>query len=102
MKEHSDDKSPYFYDHFYFILETFPFIFVIIDCFYIALFSALEQTHCVHVACDTERVAVSFYCALCNIHRSDVLTALLIFWLLWLVPCEAAAVSAHVLCAPYN
>ena len=29
-------------------------IIVIIHSFYIALFSALEQTHCAHVACDSE------------------------------------------------
>ena len=27
---------------------------IIIDRFYIALFPALEQTHCAHVACDSE------------------------------------------------
>ena len=27
---------------------------IIIGCFHIALFSALEQTHCAHVACDSE------------------------------------------------
>ena len=27
---------------------------IIIHRFYIALFSALEQTHCAHVACDSE------------------------------------------------
>ena len=32
-----------------------------------------------------------------NIHRSDVLTALA-----WLVPHETAAISAQVLCTPYN
>ena len=32
-----------------------------------------------------------------NIHRSGVLTALA-----WLVPCETAAVSAQVLCTPFN
>ena len=52
-------------------------IFIIsIDCFYIVLFSALEQTHCTHVTSDSERVTVSFYHALFNIHRSGVLTAL--------------------------
>ena len=30
------------------------FIIIIINSFYIALFSALEQTHCAHVACDSE------------------------------------------------
>ena len=34
---------------------------------------------------------------LLNIHRSGVLTALA-----WLVPHETAAISAHVLCTPYN
>ena len=29
-------------------------IIIIIILFYIALFSALEQTHCAHVACDSE------------------------------------------------
>ena len=36
---------------------------IIIHSFYIALFSALEQTHCTYVACDSERVTVSFYSA---------------------------------------
>ena len=26
----------------------------VVDLFYIALLSALEQTHCIHVACDSE------------------------------------------------
>ena len=34
--------------HFMFI------ILIMIDSFYIALFSALEQTQCAHVACDSE------------------------------------------------
>ena len=38
-----------------------------------------------------------FYSAFLNIHRSGVLTALT-----WLVPHETAAVSAQVLCTPYN
>ena len=33
---------------------------IIIHRFYTALFSALEQTHCAHVACDSERATVSF------------------------------------------
>ena len=36
---------------------------IIIHRFYTALFSALGQTHCAHVACDSERVTVSFYSA---------------------------------------
>ena len=39
----------------------------------------------------------SFTARFLNIHRSGVLTALA-----WLVPHETAAVSAHVLCTPYN
>ena len=38
-----------------------------------------------------------FHSAFLNIHRSGVLTALA-----WLVPHETAAVSAQVLCTPYN
>ena len=33
------------------------------DRFYIALFSALEQTRCAFIACDSEKVTVAFYCA---------------------------------------
>ena len=37
---------------------------IIIHSFYIALFSALEQTHgCAHVACDSEWVTATFYSA---------------------------------------
>ena len=48
---------------------------IIIDCFNFALFSALGQTHCAHVACDSEWVTASFYSAF-NIQRNGVLTAL--------------------------
>ena len=34
---------------------------MIIDRFYIALFSSLEQTHCAYVVCDSEWVTVFFY-----------------------------------------
>ena len=41
-----------------------------IDHFYIALFSALDQTHCTHATCDSELVIVSFlYSKLFNIHQ---------------------------------
>ena len=46
-------------------------------CFYIALFSALEQTHCARSA-------------FLNVHGSGVLTALA-----WLLPHETAAISAR-------
>ena len=39
----------------------------------------------------------SFYSAFLNIHYSGVVTALA-----WLVPRETAAVTAQVLCTPYN
>ena len=55
---------------------TFPFIIIIvINCFYVALFPALKQTHCTLVTCNSEWVtAVS---AFLKIHWSGVLTALL-------------------------
>ena len=69
-------------------------------CFYIVLFSAREQTHHAPVACDSEWVTVAFYrvswisIELVYLQCSLVAT--------WLVPCETAAVSAHVLWTPYN
>ena len=44
----------------------------------------------------TSFIALFCFCLL-NIHRSGVLTALA-----WLVPHETAAVSAQILCTPYN
>ena len=34
--------------------DRYVFLLIVIGCSYIALFSALEQTHCAHVACDFE------------------------------------------------
>ena len=62
---------------------------------YIALFSALLSRLTV-LACGSTWVT-SFIARFLNIHRSGVLTALA-----WLVPHETAAVSAQVLCTPYN
>ena len=67
---------------------------------YIALFSAL-LSRLIALVCGSAWVT-SFYSAFfffffLNIHRSGVLTALA-----WLVPHETAAVSAQVLCTPYN
>ena len=62
---------------------------------YIALFSALLST-LTALACGSTWVT-SFIARFFNIHRSGVLTALA-----WLVPHETAAVSAQVLCTPYN
>ena len=61
---------------------------------YIALFSAL-LSRLTALACGSTLVTSSI--AFLNIHRSGVLTALV-----WLVPHETAAVSAQVLCTPYN
>ena len=71
---------------------------------YIALFSAL-LSRLIALACGSTSVT-SFIAGFLlflllllflNIHRSGVLTALA-----WLVPHETAAVSAQVLCTPYN
>ena len=48
----------------------------VVDHFYIALFFALEQTHCALVACDSESVTAAFYSAFFYIHPSGVLTVL--------------------------
>ena len=62
---------------------------------YIALFSAF-LSRLTALACGSTWVT-SFIAHFFNIHRSGVLTALA-----WLVPHETAAVSAQVLCTPYN
>ena len=62
---------------------------------YISLFSAL-LSRLTALACASTWVT-SFIARFLNIHRSGVLTALA-----WLVPQETAAVSAQVLCTPYN
>ena len=62
---------------------------------YIVLFSALLSRLTVLVCGSTWVSRFSFFIAcFFNIHRSDVLTVL--------VPHETAAVSAQVLCTPYN
>ena len=50
----------------------------IIHSFYVALFFSLEQTHCAHVACDSEWVTVSFFfvARIIHIHGNGVLVAL--------------------------
>ena len=62
---------------------------------YIALLSAL-LSRLTALACGSTWVT-SFIARFLNIHRSGVLTALA-----WRVPHETAAVSAQVLCTPYN
>ena len=53
----------------------------VIDRFYTALFSALEQTHCAPVARDSKCVTVSFYSALFVI-STDVVYFDSCIWLL--------------------
>ena len=62
---------------------------------YIALFSAL-LSRLIALGCGSAWVT-SFIARFFNIHLSGVLTALA-----WLVPHKTAAVSAQVLCTPYN
>ena len=38
-------------------------VIVVVDRFYTALFSALEQTHCALVACNSKRVSAAFHSA---------------------------------------
>ena len=64
--------------------------------FYIALFSALDQTHFARMWFSVHEW-LAFYSVFLNIHRSGVLTALA-----WLVPHETTAVLAQVLCTPYD
>ena len=64
------------------------------DHLYSAVLHSLEQTHCARLwLCMSDKLYSTFL----NIHQSGVLTALA-----WLVPHETAAVSAQVLCSPYN
>ena len=66
------------------------------DHWYSAILRSLEQTHCARLwfyMSDKLFIARFFF----NIHRSGVLTALA-----WLMPHETAAISAQVLCTPYN
>ena len=79
------------------------------DHLHSAILRSLEQTHCARLwfyMSDNLFIArvcffVCFLFLFCfvvfNIHRSGVLTALA-----WLVPHETAAISAQVLCTPYN
>ena len=65
------------------------------DHLYSTILRSLEQTHCARLwfyMSDKHFIALFL-----NIHRSGVLTALA-----RLVPHETAAISAQVLCTPYN
>ena len=73
----------------------FRFDWLIDDHLYSAILRSLEQTHCTRMWCYMSDKL--FIARFLNIHRSGVLTALA-----WLVPHETAAISAQVLCTPYN
>ena len=62
----------YFILNFILIFHRFLFLFI----FHIALFSALKQTPCAHVAFETEWVTVFIYSAFFNINRGSVLITL--------------------------
>ena len=65
------------------------------DHLYSAILRSLEQTHCARLwFYMSDKLFIARFL---NIHRSGVLTALA-----WLVPHETAAISAQVLCTPYN
>ena len=67
----------------------------LIDHLYSAILRSLEQTHCARLwFYMSDKLFIARFL---NIHRSGVLTALA-----WLVPHETAAISAQVLCTPYN
>ena len=71
----------------------FLHVVVAVDRFYIALFSALVQTHCARVwFCMSEQLV--FYSTFLTIHQRGVLTALA-----WLVPhetcCRLGAFCVH-------
>ena len=72
-----------------------------VDCFYTSLFSALKRIDCALVARDSEWVSdCSLYECVFECSLKCVLTAL--FGFTRLMPCETAAISAHVLCRPYS
>ena len=57
-------------------LQPLHFIHVVVDHFHTVLLSALKQTHCTNVACDSKWVTVALYNVFLNNHQSGVLTAL--------------------------
>ena len=61
-----------FFYTLYINFHSFIHISILIDCFYIALFSALKQTHCVLTACHNEGATLAQIADLA-IHRSSIL-----------------------------
>ena len=81
-------------------LSNLAEVIVVVDCSYLALFSALDQTHCALVVCGSKWVTIFFYSTFLNIHWHGVLAA--IFCCYMAGACKTAAISAHSLCTPYN
>ena len=74
-------------------------MYVAADCFYIALFSALEQTHCTLVACDSRWMTVAFYSTFELSTQVVYLQCYLVFhgW------CHVKLLlPQQVLCSPYS
>ena len=82
------------------VLFHFEFIIIIIHSFYIALFSALKQTHCAHWHVILNEWLYPFIVHIINIHGSGVLIAL--FGCCMAGATWNAAVSAQVLCTPLS
>ena len=76
-----------------------PGLYFLTDRSSMALFSASDQTHCILAASD-RMSDCSFTQQVLNIHWSGVLTTPLVA--AWLVPHNTAAISARVVCIPYN
>ena len=75
----------------------------VVECFYIVLFCALEQPHCTLVACDSTWVTAAFFIVHLFEFPSRWCTSVPHYLVVkWLVPCETAAISVHILCTPYN
>ena len=73
------------------------FDWLIDDHLHSAILRSLEQTHCARLwFYMSDKLFIARFL---NIHRSGVLT---LTALAWLVPHETAAISAQVLCTPYN
>ena len=75
--------------------NSYSYARLIDDRLYSAILRSLEQTHCARMWFYMSDWL--FIARFLNIHRSGVLTSLA-----WLVPHDTAAVSAQVLCTPYN
>ena len=77
-------------------------IIFIIHSFYIALFSALKQTHCARVICDYDEWLYPFIAFIINIHGLEVVYWQRSFVVAWLVPrdskcCRHGASSVYTI-----